>query len=376
MRHIQFISPSVVDVLIIDRMGSNYIEYCIPSSASYAILPIRETIPIILNTRFMFSLVKRLLGFENPKEAVIFSIVESLRPKIIITFIDNSPLVGKIYNEFQDKICMSIQNGFRSGFKYREGSFSRQSMHMLYGFGEYEKKMLDNEGICIKKYTPIGSLRYGIYKKYFSSKIKQKYDICFISSYTLNPNTITLKELDSNNSRLFKCLVEVCKKFNFTLCVAMRGDQKSENYTNEEDYYNSLDEDGVSTLISNNRANFTSYDIVSSSNISIASISTLGFEALGFGSKVLFGASVDNFRLAKSWDSFGNFEKLHECVLLNEISLDSIHLKLKLLFDMDLEDYKKNTKNSRMYYMNNVTNVFPHELIQKNISQCMINKQN
>ena len=129
-------------------------------------------------------------------------------------------------------------------------------------------------------------------------------------------------------------------------------------------------------MISNNRANFTSYDIVSSSNISIASISTLGFEALGFGSKVLFGASVDNFRLAKSWDSFGNFEKLHECVLLNEISLDSIHLKLKLLFDMDLEDYKKNTKNSRMYYMNNVTNVFPHELIQKNISQCMINKQN
>jgi surface carbohydrate biosynthesis protein len=374
MRKIHFTSTKIVDVLIVDEMGSNFVKYCIPNSASSSILPIRGKIPIILSFRFLYSLTKRLLNTGKPKESLIFSIVDSLNPKVIITFIDNSPLMGIIYKEFPDKTCMSIQNGFRTGFAYPTGSFRKLSMHTLFGFGKYEKKMLDNEKVYIKEYVPVGSLRYGIHKKYFSSAIKQKYNICFISDYSGVPKDNALKELKNNSSKLFTCLVNICQKYNYTICVALRSDKDSKGYINEINYYNNLDSHSIASMVPNKMSELRSYSTVLSADVAVTTISTMGFEVLGSGKKVLFGAGADNFRLAKSWDSYNMFQKLENFNLLNEISVDAVYKKLKFLLQMDIENYVRFTEKSRIYYMNNINSIPAHELIQDNIDKYLINK--
>ena len=182
MRSFVQIKRENASVLIIDKVGSEFLEYCIPESVSFSILPIRGVIPWLLNFSFIFKFFIYLFRLYDVKKALIFSIIEVLDPKVLITFIDNSPLLGEIYGQFPKKLAISVQNGFRSGFKYKEGSFSQQPMPTFYGFGAYEKNLLECKGIDTAEFIPAGSLRYGIFKKYFFINA-ETIDICYISDY-------------------------------------------------------------------------------------------------------------------------------------------------------------------------------------------------
>ena len=124
MRSLACLDSKNVDILIVDKMGSDCIEYCIPHWASFLVLPVRRSIPWVPKLSFIYRIFIRLLKFQSLREAIIFSIIDVLKPKILITFIDNSTLMGRIHNEFPKKLVISVQNGFRSGFKYPAGSFS------------------------------------------------------------------------------------------------------------------------------------------------------------------------------------------------------------------------------------------------------------
>jgi surface carbohydrate biosynthesis protein len=367
MRKIKLIKSCEIDVLIVDEMGSNLINYCIPSFAKRSILPIRNAIPIIMSFKFLFHLSKRLIGFRNPKIAFINAIIDALNPKILITFIDNSSLMGLIKCEFEDKRCISVQNGRRTGFKYPTASFSREIFDIYYGFGDCERQILFDEGINVNEYFSVGSLRYGIYKKYFHKNVLKKYQICFISEYIGIPKDESLIELISNSSRLFKHLIEVCSIFDYKICVAMRSDKLSSSLKNEINYFKNLDKNNVATLIPNYSSKLKSYQTVLTSEIAVSSLSTLGYEAMGFGNKVLFGAGDKNFKLAKMQDSYRHFEKLESFNIIGELTFESVSKKINNLLNMDNNEYYKKTQKSREQYMNINVDKYPHNIIKDKI---------
>ena len=218
MRKINFLNSQNIDVLIIDTIGSEYVKHCIPNHASFTILPVRNNLPIIASFGFLFRLLSHMINLKRLRYAIFFSIIETLKPRVIISFIDNSDDMGILHSQFPDKLTISIQGGFRSGFNYSEVTYSKHPVSIYYGFGVYGQKVLQDGNVNMGEYVSAGSLKFGLFKKqvtikhdqisaslhYFHKdlktlnlterkrlvelikgpvKLEKKYDICLISEF-------------------------------------------------------------------------------------------------------------------------------------------------------------------------------------------------
>ena len=153
MRKLKLLNSQNVDILIVDEENMEYIKYCIPDFASFYTLPVRNVIPLILSFSFVLRMLVHLINLKKLGDAVIFSIVDVLKPKILITHIDNSPFMGKIHTEFPNKLTISVQNGWRSGLKYDDNSYSIYPVSLFYGFGEHDGRRMKSFGINNNEYV-------------------------------------------------------------------------------------------------------------------------------------------------------------------------------------------------------------------------------
>ena len=222
MRKVKLLNSQNVDVLIVDEMGTELIKYCIPDSASFSILPVRNVVPLIMSFNFLLRILIRIIKLKKIKDAVLFSIVDVLKPTVLITYTDTSNLMGKLHDEFPNKLTIAIQNGLRRGVEDMVnnifGTFDKYPVSVLYGFGEFEKRLLKSGGVNVVEYVPAGSLKYGIFKKQIIINSDKKYDICLISEYEVqdNPCAVSLME---ETGQIFLCLTKICKEFGFSLAV-------------------------------------------------------------------------------------------------------------------------------------------------------------
>ncbi len=364
MRKIKLLKSQSVDILIIDDENFNHVNQCIPEKASFSTLPIRGVIPLIVSSKFLFRVLTHILNSKRIQDAILFSIVDVLQPKILITFTDTSYLMGRIHAEFPEKLTISVQNGFRTGPKYSHGTHSIYPVSLYYGFGEHDGILMKNIGLNNKEYVSAGSLVYGLYKRNQIEVQPNQYDVCFLSQFTTNVDDPHMKVLMGHLDPIFLSLIKACKELNLSLAVAMRYERSAADYLLELNHLKALDIEGYSKIIPNNLAIFEGYNTSTQSNIVVTVHSTLGFEMLGAGRKVLFGASINNFSLAHFWDAFGNFNQLPSMNLLDDFSVDSICSKLNKLIEMDSDDYIEQTKKVREYYMNHFETIPAHELIK------------
>lgn len=376
MRAFKFISAQEVDVLIVDEVGSSALKYCIPNSATYSILPVRHVVPWIIKLRFSLKVSGRILRLQNIRESVIFSIVDELDPKVLITFIDNSSLMGRIQKEFPRKLCISVQNGFRAGFGSPIGAFSEFQQPTLYGFGEYENRLLSDRGIKIVDYHAVGSLRYGLYKKRFHSDANSKYEVCFVSEWIsdeFDNDSELLRIIRIYHNHLFELLLHVCIKLDLSLSIAMRSEKYSAAYKEEVKFFSGADEQGFATCIPNDSSRYGSYQVVFSSRVVVCIFSTLGFEALGSGRKVLFGAALENRKLVNLLDAEECFSKFKSFLILNEFDENEIASKLKELMKMSYDEYINRTEDVRAYCMDNMSTETVDEIVSDRV-QSFLNR--
>jgi surface carbohydrate biosynthesis protein len=371
MYSFKFINPKEIDVLIIDEIGSDMIVYCLPENAKFSVLPTRNVIPFIPKISFFYNIFKRLFSKQSIKKNILFSIIDTLKPKVMITFIDNSQIMAYLHSEFPEKLTISIQNGFRC--EYKGGNFPRALGQFLFGFGDYEKKLLIKSKASFNEYIASGSLKYGIYRDFFYKEKNQiKNDICYISSYEERPIGIEHLELQRVEKKLFIYIADFCFKNNFTLVLAARGTPGSNMYEAEESYFKSLDVNNVLKIKPRDGV-FGSYHLCSHSEIVVNSLSSLGLEFFGAGKKVLFGASENNFRLAKIWKSKKNFERMPSFVLLEELTPAGVAVKLKFLMDMEDTQYLDDTEIISTYYMNHRNDLYAYKAVKSNINDYLAN---
>jgi len=367
MRKIKFINSKSIDVLIIDDENIQHVKQCIPEIASFSILKVRGVIPLIASFRFIYRVLVHSFKLKRIQDAALFSLIDILQPKILITFIDASYLMGKIHAEFPEKLTISVQNGFRTGPKYSHGSYSKYPVSLFYGFGEHEERVMKSIGLNNREYISAGSLVYGLYKKNLIEVKSNKYDVCFISQLNFSIDDPYMKILNALLDAILLSLIKVCKELNLLLVVAMRYEPNTPDYLLELNHLKTLDAERFAEIIPNNLANFEGYKCSTQSNITVTVHSTLGFEMLGAGRKVLFGASINNFTLAHYWDAFDNFNKLPTINLLESFSVNSMRSKLNELIDMDPNEYIQQTKDARKHYMNHFDTLPINELIKTRI---------
>lgn len=363
MRLPKLLSPGKVDVLIVDDASREWIEYCIPASKTFSTLPLRNVVPWIMTPQFLLKGVSRFLQKQGFGMSILCAIIDILEPKVLITYTDNGGLMGKLKSVYPEKLVISVQNGTRCQHPIT-GWVVGSKISVLYGFGDYEKALLDRRGVSVDEYIPAGSLKHGIYRSLHGQKKgKKKRDICFISAYRPNfsDNPVSaIRLFGKYHKSFFSALVKVCEDNELTLTVAFKTNELS-----EFEYYKSLDVNGSAKFIANDKKELSSYIAAEDSRVMVALLSSLAFELFGSGEKVLFGSSAQKDLI----DEFGlsmNFEKMPEMVLLDSFDSDSVYTKLIALLEMDVDKYLDSTENARSYYMK-TQEVYVHEQIQDRI---------
>jgi len=222
----------------------------------------------------------------------VLAVLETIRPVLVVTWIDNSPIFHNASRLYKHARFIAIQNASRYLLYRNPGGNQPIYLTEFACFGKNEVEMYTRYGAHVEQFYPIGSLTdsyYRDYRKTLSTQTSTRpYDLCLVSQ--IDPMQIhEFPELEFSYSVLAKHLVLFCEKNKKTLCVAIRYDPTTDpsDFEAEVGWYrrhtgNSAD------IIPNNRKAFTTYQLIDSSSVSLALCSTTLVEGLGRGNRCLY----------------------------------------------------------------------------------------
>jgi len=368
MRTFKIIDASIIDVLIIDKVGSEVILECIPDNLLIKVLDVRENIPYIFSFAFFLTLVTTVFRFGITSKWLISALVENLKPGVVITYIDNMRLMGDLKVIFPKKTIISVQNGVRFNNKLSNGGWNSSfKLPIYFGFGDYELDLMKKKQAKVEEYYAVGSLKFGLFlSKYSDKNLSNSNTLCFVSQYRYSVANssqqpdVKFTDLARN---VYGQIVEYTSANKYKLCVAMVNNVGEDNYVNELNFYKSIVNSDRVEFLPNNTLEYSSYKASIKSEVVITMDSSLGFEMFGYGKKTLFCSSIDPV-FAKNRGVDENFKKMPNLVKLQR----SLSSQLTELMSIDNSQYNEIVRDAREYYMK-CCRPYPHEIISEFISR-------
>ena len=148
------------EIVIFDKAGSETLEPCLPSSSQF-VIHVRGEIfhadPLTQLLRIYF-----LLRTGRPYFSYFCSLVAQIRPKVLVTFIDNTVAFHELSNTFPEIRFMAIQNGWRFPSVPNHLGNSGRYRSTFFCFGENEVINYRKRGVEFARTMPVGSLKNSI----------------------------------------------------------------------------------------------------------------------------------------------------------------------------------------------------------------------
>jgi len=373
LKNIAWHKKAYCDVLIFDAEGSDFIGYCIPVDAKVNVLKVREGLPMIRSAYFFLLLFINLCKCFDARRALYTSLINIWKPKVIITFIDNNGSIGNIKSIFPSIRCISVQNGTR--WDLSRPFQSQLALDHYFCFGEVEGDILRQGSHSVAHLYPIGSLRTSIFLAQYPPQKTKTFDLCFISQFA------SLKDVKSDQwtremlsgyyeieKKVFNQVAAFASKANLTLCVAMRHSSGSAILDEEKKYFTQRINDRVKFIP---LGHYSSYSAAQSSRLSITCSSTLGYEMLGMGERVIFAKDINQLSshvLKGMWTTNLVTHHLPDLQRLFSTRDDEFSVKANSLLEMNDEDYLQYSGEARKYYMNLDKNNLPQDVIKNKIT--------
>ena len=306
------------------------------------------------------------LIFKNYSLKIIYNIalIKSIKPKIVITSIDNSInfyLCAKILHK---KIYfLAMQNASRAGFKEisycleKNIVFPKNYKDLLFipnfiCFGEQDIIGAKKENLKIKNFYNFGSVRISNFFYYLKeNKIELKkdlFDICLVSEPNIDQNYLYKNDtIESSNIDLVKYCIKFCMENNLKFNFATKQLYNSKELNLELNFYkNHLSKEQLEYLFSNMNKKmniYSSYEALFQSKIAVGWASTLLLDKIGLKEKIL-SCNFSNF---KTWD----FPIDGICSLRNK-NYESFSERLKLISSLTEEDYLEKLSKKPSFVMN------------------------
>ena len=303
-------------MIIFDKESVYDLNNCL-SKFNFFVLQTRlENIDAIY---FSYKILKKI--FKNYFKGNLFtvyliSLIELIRPKVVITNIDNSFKFSDVARILEEKTnFIAIQNATRGDLldfdylyktkKIKHNFLKKFYIPNLYCFGDYERDLYRQLDIKVKNIYPIGNLRWANFLHHIKSEnhSHERYnsDICLISEYigtsylhaTEAFDKRTKKKLNnpelSENINIVRGYIEIvkytikfCIRNNMKLIVPFKRGKKYNKkfYELEYEYYKkNLKKDEFDYLQKNflekEVENFSSYRAVLNSKVAVGINSTL-----------------------------------------------------------------------------------------------------
>jgi len=304
-----FLLPKKAPIVIWDNTASGDFINCIDFNKAY-ILKVRPQ--DITEIYITFSIIlKSLFYFRGNLISAYFSaLLDEMKPKIIITYIDNSLKFFEVSKILKDKYnFIAIQNAARYDLMRYEYLFKKDLIKKdlrkkfyfdnFFCFGEYEIEHYKKNNISIKNAKPIGSLKlsnYFIHLKSNQKNVPKKiFDIAVVSEgYLSMDKEYGVKDLSRNWSKIISFSIKYVRENNLKFNFIFKRERVSGDFHYEAEISfvkKYLSNDDFNFLMNNctfkDKKAFSSYDAIMSCNILIGSVSTMLREKIAANGKIL-----------------------------------------------------------------------------------------
>jgi len=372
------VEPTKADVLIFDDLGSNWLHHCLPSDITRVTISLRHSFPIILSFRFFFDLLRNLVrGMQNRPVAVYYSLLCTLikyfSPRVIISCADNNSLLARYAECHPQTKVVLIQNSLRDTRHSFHSFTPGEGLPVYLSLGETERKIFHTLGIHYKEYRPIGSVKLGLALSNKKDEPHQAFDLAFISHYrsSLFGDEAPWRHqlVEANQKYLFNLCCRYAENLTLTMVVIMKARTPQVRLA-EEEYYKSLAAEFPVHFVCADKAKreLDSYFAGLASGLVIHSASTLGFELLAAGKKVILGATV-NPKLIEAWGIEHYVDALPDSVKLKAGGSDADFFQhCDTLRAMPDEQYHELTRKAAQSLVSMPADGFPHQKVKSLIS--------
>jgi len=375
LKGLRFGSPPRSDLVVYDQEGSDRLVMTALKGLEFAILPTRRE-RFYLSLPIAARMLKNLFRLEGLSFSQLFRIyllscVEHMRPKAVVTYIDNDVFFHKLSRDCPRAAFIAVQNGVKTPESMTSPSRhplgwlpeppawgSKISMPELFCFGRHEEEIYKRYGHEVDRFHPVGSLVGGYYKSEVSDGSGRiDYDVLLVSQWREAIMTgQTFPYLKKGLDILHDFLGRRRKKHPLRFALALCSKDPA-----ERDYFESVfgkdvlvvpfDREGLSTYVAMDRAKV------------VASLSSAAaYEAVGWGKKVFFC----NFTGTPARD----------CPKTGFWSVESpdyplFESKLDHLLAMDQGEFEKLTDETRRYLMNFDPRRPAHRIIRERLLECL-----
>jgi len=279
---ITFAKPQHKKIVIFDKDLSDFVtKYLDKKNVSILDIRFRYNKGENLN---LYILLKMLLSFKFSSSDYFKIYLNIVKPKLLLTLIDNTTTFWKLKSFYPKAKTMIIQNAFRGMVKFdvlaNIETYKKNKNYMCDYILTYNKVVGDKYKSFLKgEVVPIGSFRSNSVKINNESKI---YDLLFVSMFKKNHSGY--QEMLGNFIKLFNNIKKYSKEKNYKLNIL---GSKTTEIEEEKAFYKDIFSNLEFNFIPQAK-NRKTYEIVDKAKILISIDSSLGYESAIRGNKVAF----------------------------------------------------------------------------------------
>jgi len=386
----RFLSQKNINLVIFDNIGLKDLELNLLKDEDYFVLKnrINEIDEIFISFKLLFKIIVNLkLIFKKKffiQDVYFLSLIEILNPKIVFTYIDNSPQFSKIAKYCRKKNIkfVALQNGMRhywniKNYMYKKKLVKNDINKDLYlpnylCFSQFEKDQCLKLGIEVNNFKLVGSLRLSNFLIEKENKNLQKnFDICLISDYGAWHDQFDGLRLDIFNQvqngylKLIKWTIKYAIDNNLKFIFAFKRFKNSPELKTERNFYEkNLSPSEYNYIINNSSINeeskiYGSYYTCFKSKLNIAKTSTLLRELFVSNNKIfscnLTGSDLFNY-------------PIQGICSLNNCSSSEFNKRIDEILSLSETQYFSKFKDNKNYLVNQSDPKKVIELIKKELT--------
>ena len=333
IRKKKFIKKKKKIFLVLHSNGSNYLKMIFKKKNIEVVDYANE-----VNLYILFLILFKKKSLFN----YLFHCIKVYDPKYIISCIDNNETLYLLKKFYKDKKFIFIQTGLRRKdhlqFKHKKRMLSAD-LNMVFGknlHNIYKQKINT-------KVISIGSFKNNFYdistnkkdgKIYFISQFRKNLDNDNI--YPIKGKFLTYREWIRRDVELLRILNKFCIENKKKLYILASHDKERAEYL----FFKTYLKNNFSLL--NRSEKSISYNKLHSAGIIITMDSTLGYEAIAQGKKVIFFSRLDNKEFYFKWP---DIKKKRDFFYSNKINYNEFIRIYKTVNNLSHKNWENKIKN-------------------------------
>jgi hypothetical protein len=376
---LRFGDPETADIVIFDGIGSQFIRRALNPRHSVAVFQAHPS-ELRIGARTIARFFRQLAGIgmkdvdrsRGPLRGVakevwlvyLKSMIMAMRPKAVVTFIDNSGDFHWLSRHCRAFPLIAIQNGSR--LRYAAGDGLGYYVQHLFCFGAHETKLFPQLGYQVEHFHPVGSLVASLHFDPGLSNVAEEYDLLVVSTWRGN---IGFPRDVSDTMRSMKIMDELLAEYirsrGIKAAVILRAERDSEHWVmpemgaSEEQYYRGVYGDCIE-IVETDFGKRNVFPLMQRSRVIVSCLSTALLEALGIGKKILYC----NFIGTDLYHA-----DLPPLIATSDSDRASFFRRLDELRDMSPAEYLRLSEEWGTYFMSNPGDQLTHQSIAAEIDR-------